>query len=63
MFLRDLTLVGPDEVAVTNDLLAADVQTIDSVRPREDESGDEIVGTAELEPVGAPDREIGALPG
>src|SRR6266516_3185723 len=63
MFLCNLALVGPDEVAVANDLLASDVETIDSLRSREDEPGDEIVGTTELEPVGAPDREVGSLPG
>src|SRR5882762_9298247 len=61
MFLRDLMLVGPDDVSVADDLLAADVQAIDSVRPREDEPGDEILGSAELEPVSAPDREVGSL--
>jgi hypothetical protein len=48
MFLRYLTLIGPDELAVADDFLAADVETIDSVGPREDEPGNEVVGTAEL---------------
>jgi hypothetical protein len=32
VLLRDLGLVGPHEVAVANDLLAADDQPIDPVR-------------------------------
>jgi len=61
MFLRDLGLVGPHEMALADDFLAADVETIDSVGPREDEPGDEIVGAAELQAVRPPDGEVGAL--
>src|SRR6266516_3552072 len=63
MFLCDLGFIGTDEMPVADDLLAADVETIDPMRAREDEPGDGIVGTAELEPVGAPDRDVGALAG
>jgi hypothetical protein len=48
MFLCDLAFIGMDEMAVPDDLLAADVETIDSMRPREDEAGDGIFGTAQL---------------
>src|SRR5438034_829527 len=58
MFLCDFALVRPDEVAVADDLLAADVETIDSVGSREDEPGDGIVGSAELEAVCPPDGYI-----
>jgi hypothetical protein len=54
MFPRDLGFIGQNEVAVSYDLLAADIETIDSMGPREDEPGYEIVGAAELEPVGTP---------
>jgi hypothetical protein len=63
MFLCDLALVGPHKMAVADDLLAADVETLDSVGAREDEPGDEIVGTAELEPVRPPDGYVRALAG
>src|SRR5437763_9612136 len=59
---RDLLLVGMDERAAADDLLAADQQAVDPVRRREDEAGERVVGAAELEAVGAPDREVGALP-
>ena len=61
MLARDLVLVGPDEAPVAHDLLAADDQPVDAVRGREDEPRDGILGAAELEPVGPPDREVGAL--
>ena len=53
--------VGSDELAVPDDVAAADDQTVDAVRGREDEAGDGIRGAAELEPVCPPDREVGAL--
>ena len=42
---------------------AADEQRVDAVRAAEDEVRDEVVGAAELEAVGAPDRDVGALAG
>src|SRR5438093_6534115 len=48
----DLLLVGADEVAVADDLFAADVETIDAVRRREDETRDRVgLRPAELEAV------------
>ena len=61
MLARDLGLVGVDERAVAHDLAAADEQRVDAVRRREDECGGQVLGTAELEAVGAPDRDVGAL--
>jgi hypothetical protein len=63
MFLCDRALIGPDKVAVTHDFFAVDVEAIDPVRPREDEPGDEIVRTAELEPVRPPNGYVCALAG
>ena len=40
MFLRDLAFIGIDELALENDLLAADVETVDPVGALEDEAGD-----------------------
>ena len=59
----DLRLVGTDELAVADDVAAADEQPVDPVRGREDEARDGVVGAAELEPVRPPDREVGALAG
>src|SRR3990170_546869 len=58
----DLLLGGADEAAVPYDLLAADVEAVHPVRAGEDEPGHRVVGAAELEAVGAPDCEVGALP-
>jgi hypothetical protein len=63
MVLRDLPLVGSNEVTVTNDLLTCDIETVDPVRPGEDQSGDRIGRSTELQSVGAPDSEVGAFPG
>src|SRR5437879_4992675 len=63
MFLRDLAFVGPEQVAVADDLVAPDIEPVDSMGAREDEPGDKIFGAAELEPVGPPDRQICTLPG
>jgi hypothetical protein len=38
MLARDLVFVGPDEAAVTHDFIAADVEPIDAMRRREDQS-------------------------
>ena len=57
----DLLLVGAHEPAVADDLLAADVEPVDAVRRREDEARDGVGGAGELEPVGAPDGDVGAL--
>src|SRR5439155_7161535 len=62
MLAGDLLLVSPDEGASAHDVFAPDEEPVDAVRRREDEAGDWIVRTAELETVGSPDREIGALP-
>ena len=61
MGLRDLRLVGARRAAVADDVLAADDEQVDAVRAGEDDPGDEVVGASELEPVGAPDGEVGAL--
>src|SRR2546422_24128 len=42
MFLRDLAFVGPDQVAVADDLVAPDIEPVDSMGPREDEPGEKI---------------------
>src|SRR6266511_4680624 len=63
MLARDLHLVGADEMPVAHDWLAADVEPVDAVRPREDEPGDQVAGAAELESVRPPDCEIGSLAG
>ena len=47
--------------AVADDRLAADDEPVDAVRAGEDDSGHGVVGAAELEAVGAPDGEVGAL--
>ena len=56
-------LVGPDEPAAADDVLAADDEAVDAVRPREHEPGDGIGRAAELQPVDPPDGEVGALAG
>ncbi len=63
MSARDLALVGAHERPVANDLVAADDQPVDAMRPREDEPGDRVGGPAELETVRPPDGEVGALAG
>ena len=62
MGASDVRLRRPDEGATSHDVLASDDQPVDAVRSREDQSRDGIVGTAELEAVGGPDREVGLLP-
>ena len=59
----DLALVRPGELPVQNGRLAAHVDALGAVRAGEDERRDEVVGAAELEPVQAPDGEVGALAG
>src|SRR5207244_2533273 len=49
------------EGAAADDRFAADEQRVDPVRRREDESRDRVIGAAELEDVGAPDREVRPL--
>ena len=61
MVPRDLLLVGPDEPAVADDLVAADVEPVDPMRCRQDEAGDRIGRAGELEPVGAPHGDVGPL--
>ncbi|MGH3105259.1 MAG: hypothetical protein ACRDN6_14305, partial [Gaiellaceae bacterium] len=60
MSARNLVLVGANELAVSDDVLAADDEPVDAVRPRQHEGGHRVVGAAELEPVGAPDGQIRA---
>src|SRR6266702_2771655 len=60
MLAGDLLLVRVDERAAADDVPPAHEQTVDTVRPAQDEVRDEIAGAAELEAVGSPDREIGA---
>ena len=62
MFLCNLPLVCPDEVALADDFLAADEETFHSMRAGEDEAGNGIIGSSKLEAVGAPDRGVGAFP-
>jgi hypothetical protein len=62
MFLCELPFVCPDEVAVADDLLAADDEAIHSMRAGEDEAGNGILGPSELEAVRPPDRCVGAFP-
>ena len=61
MFLRELPFVCPDEVALADDLLAADEQAIHSMRAGEDEAGNGILGPSELETVRPPPN--GRAPG
>ena len=63
MGASDLGLVGAHERAATDDVLAADDEAVDPVRAGQDEPGDGVVCAAELEPVGAPDGEVGLAPG
>ena len=51
MRASDLRLVGAHERASADDVLAADDEPLDAVRPGEDEPRDEVLGAAELEPV------------
>ena len=62
MFLCELPFVCPDEVALADDLLAADEEASHSMRPGEDEAGNGIVGPSELEAVRSPDRGVRAFP-
>src|SRR5439155_10975672 len=61
MFICDLAVIGTDEVAVADDLLAPDVEAIHSVGSREDEPGDEIVGATELQAIRPPDGDVCAF--
>ena len=61
MGASDLVLVGPGERPIADDLLAAHVQPVDAMRRRENEPGDRIGGSSELEPIRPPDGEIGSL--
>ena len=63
MLPRDVGLICAHECAVAYDVLASDDEPIDAVRRREDEPGHRIARPAELEHVGPPDGEVGALPG
>src|SRR5690242_10269595 len=63
MLAGDLLLVGADERAAAYDFLAADEQPVDPMRAAEHEIRDEVVRPAELEPVGPPDRQVGAPAG
>jgi len=60
MLARDRVFVGPDEPAVTHDFVAADVEPIDAMRRREDQSCELISGAGELEDVRTPDRDVGS---
>ena len=63
MVARNLLLVDVNERASADDIFDADEQPVDAVRPGEDEVRDEVVGSAELQAVCPPDREIGSLSG
>src|SRR5687768_18426237 len=62
MGTRDVVLVRVDESAAAHDVLSLDDEPIHAMRRREDEAGYRVFRTAELEAVGAPDREVGTLP-
>ncbi len=49
MGASDLLLVGAHEPAVADDLLAADVEPVDAVRPGEDERAGRWAGSDKLE--------------
>ena len=53
---------GANERASAHDVLAPDDEPVDPVRAGEDEPRDGVVGPAELQPVGRPDREVRLLP-
>src|SRR5262249_9560538 len=59
----DLLLGGAHERAVSDDVLAPDDQPLDAVRRGEHKPGEQILGTAELEAVGPPDRQVGTAAG
>src|SRR5207247_2671886 len=63
MLAGDLVLVGVRQATVADNLFAADVEPVDAVRPGEHEPAHGIGGATELESVGPPDREVGALTG
>src|SRR5438552_4538579 len=63
MLAGDLLLVRADQRPAADDLGASHEQAVDAVRAAQNEVRDEIVGAAELEAVGPPDREVGALAG
>src|SRR5581483_1171330 len=59
----DLLLVGANQAAAADDLLATDVQPVDPVRRRQDEPGDRVrLRAPELEAVRPPDGDVRALP-
>ena len=60
---RNVALVGTDERPVADDVVAADDEPVDTMRPREDEAGHRVGGASELEPVRPPDGEVGAFAG
>src|SRR6185437_185580 len=60
----DLGLVRPYEAAVADDLLAADVESVDAVRRRQHQPRNRVdLGAPQLEPVGAPHCHVGTLSG
>src|SRR5207244_9876014 len=63
MFPGDDFFVFAHELTVADDLLAAHVEAVDTVRRGEHEASDRIRRPAELEAVRAPDGEVGALSG
>src|SRR5262245_61648901 len=58
---RDLRLVGVHKRPSANHVDTSDDEVVDPVGAGEDEPGDRIVGTAELEPVRPPDGDVRAL--
>jgi hypothetical protein len=59
----DLLLLGVDKPPVSNDVRAPHDQPVDSMRAGEHEACDGILRARELEAVGSPDRQVGALAG
>ena len=49
MLAGDVVLVGPNEVAVADDLLAAHIEPVDSVRARQDQPRNGVGRAPELE--------------
>ncbi len=58
MLARDLVLVRPNEPTLPHDFLPSNVEPIDAMGRREDESGEKISGAGELEAIRPPDGKI-----
>jgi hypothetical protein len=63
MVTCDLGLVGVDERSAAHDVATSDDEALDPVRRRQNEAGDQVPGSPELETVRSPDGKVGALAG